>query len=481
VADGDRVSKTSETLTADLLNNKKLEEGGQFEVGTCFIVTKHGEIDISKLVSTLYVWEHIFRAFMTAEVTVLDTRDILTGVEITGTEPVHLEFRTLGSAFPVAINMIVSHVKKRKKVTQIANEYTFSLISPEFLDNQRVKISTCYKKGPKEAVKDIFFNRLGSKQKLWLEDTDNQNKIIIPNKSPIDAISLLSQFSKSNEGNASYLFFQTTKSFHYRSYSGMINAKRQELSFTKASEDPNPSQTPLDKCSRILEFDIESDVDVLKQTKLGTYASRVIEYDICNKSIIPTTLNYHKDAFNGKIEKLGEFPITPDGPVDEDKSNLSSFSNSKVELIAAARTANFREYNLKAAHESGKTHLDHENKKNRMAEINSMLIQRAKIKIVGISGIQAGDIINVNIYRPVATDAANDDQTSPKLDDKLSGSWLIESVAHNLVVKDKYHCIMYIIRDSVDIKQTDYELLNYKSGDGNFFIADDNRVSDPDA
>jgi hypothetical protein len=478
VADGDRVSKSGETLADDLLNNKKLEEGGQFEIGKCFIVTKHGEIDISKMISSIYVWEHMFRAFITAEVTVIDTRDVLTGTEMTGTEPVHLEFRTLGSAFPIAINMIVSHIKKRKKIKEIANEYTFSLISPEFLSNQRVKISTCYKDGPKEAIKDIFFNRLGSKQKLWLEDTDNNNKIIIPNKSPIDAIGLLSQFAKSKEGNASYLFFQTTKSYHYRSYAGMINAKNQGLSFTKASEDPVPNQTPLAKCSRMLGFDVDSDVDVLKQTKLGTYASRVIEYDICNKSIIPTTLDYHNDAFDGSILKLGEFPITPDGPVDEDKNNLSSFSNSKVELISAARTANFRKYDLSAAHESGATHLDHENKKNRLTEINSMLIQRAKIKIPGISGIQAGDVIGINILRPAATDATG--ETPPELDEKLSGNWLIESVAHNLVVKDKYHCIIYIIRDSVGIKQTDYELLNYNSGESDFVIADDNRVSDPD-
>ena len=481
MSDGDRVSKTGKTLAEDLLNNKKLEEGGQFEIGKCFIVTKHGEIDISKMISTIYVWEHIFRAFMTAEVSVLDTRDILTGVEITGTEPVHLEFRTLGSGFPVAINMIVSHIKKRKKVTQIANEYTFSLISPEFLYNQRVKISTCYKNGPKEAVKDIFFKRLGSKQKLWLEDTDNQNKIIIPNKSPVDAIELLSQFAKSKENNASYLFFQTTKSFHYRSYAGMINAENQGLSFTKASEDPNPFQTPLAKCSRIIEFNVNSDVDILKQTKMGTYASRVIEYDVCNKLIRPTTYNYHEKFDEDRILKLGKHPVTPDGPVEEDEdSNLSSFSDSKVELIAAARTANFRVYSLNAAHESGKTHLDHENKKNRLSEINSMLIQRAKIKIAGISGIQAGDIINVNIFRPAATDGTGDDKTNPKLDEKLSGNWLIESVAHNLIFKEKYHCIMYIIRDSVEKKQTDYELLNYRSGESEFLIADNNRVSDPD-
>jgi hypothetical protein len=226
---------------------------------------------------------------------------------------------------------------------------------------------------------------------------------------------------------------------------------------------------------------VDSDVDVLKQTKLGTYASRVIEYDICNKSIIPTTLNYHKDAFNGEIKKLGKFPITPDGPVDEnEKSNLSSFSNSKVELIAAARTANFRVYDIKAAHESGVTHLDHENKKNRVAEINSMFIQRAKIKIVGISGIQAGDVINVSIFRPSATDGASRDKTNPELDEKLSGNWLIESVSHKIVVNDKYHCTMYIIRDSVEKKQTDYELLNYHSGESEFLIADNNRVSDPD-
>lgn len=481
MADDDRVSKSGETLRDDLLNNKKLEDPGQFNIGHCYIVTKKGPIVISDKagdpkILTLSVWEHIFRVFVTAEITVRDTNDILGRAEITGTEPVHLEFRTLGSKFPVSINMIISHIKDRKKVAQTANDYTFSLISPEFLSNQRVKISTCYKEGPTAAVKDIFFNRLGSKQKLWIEDAENSNKIIIPNKSPTDALELLSQFTKSKEGNSSYLFFQTTKSFHYRSYADMIKAKRQDLSFTKASENPDPRQTPLAKCSRILEFNIDSDVDILKQTKLGTYASHVIEYDICNKAIIPTTLNYHKDAFSGSIKKLGEHPITPAGPVDEDEnSDLSSFSNSKVELIVAARTANYRVYNLEAAHESGVTHLDHENKPRRMAEINSMLIQRAKMKIAGISGIQAGDIININIHKPLAEEGASESVATPNLDKKLSGNWLIESVAHNIVFDDKYYCEIYIIRDSVDTKQADYELLNYNLDQVEHITGDNNR------
>tara|TARA_B100000745_G_C20142531_1_gene391771 strand:+ start:190 stop:1638 length:1449 start_codon:yes stop_codon:yes gene_type:complete len=481
VADGDRILKSEETLREDLLDNKRLEEGGQFEISHCLIVTKKGEINISKMITSLSVWEHIFRVFITAEIIVHDVNDVIANADITGTEPVHLEFRTLGSKFPVSINMVISHIKDRKKVAQTANDYTFSLISPEFLSNQRVKISTCYKEGPEAAVKDIFFNRLGSNQKLWIEDTENSNKIIIPNKSPTDALEILSQFTKSKEGNASYLFFQTTKSFHYRSYADMINAKRQGLSFTKASEDPNPGANPLAKCSRILEFDVDSDVDILKQTKLGTYASHVIEYDICNKAIIPTTLDYHKDAFNGNIKKLGKHPITPGGPVGEDEnSDISSFSNSKVELIIAARTANYRVYNLEAAHESGVTHLDHENKPRRMAEINSMLIQRAKVKIAGISGIQAGDIININIHKPLAEEGISKDITTPNLDKKLSGNWLIESVAHNIVVNDKYYCEMYIIRDSVDTKQTDYELLNYNLDQVEHITGDNNRTPDLD-
>ena len=121
MADGDRILKSEETLREDLLDNKRLEEGGQYEIGHCHIVTKKGDITISgksnqpKILSLL-VWEHLFQVFITAEITVRDTNDILGKAEITGTEPVHLEFRTLGSKFPVSIDMVISHIKDRKKM-----------------------------------------------------------------------------------------------------------------------------------------------------------------------------------------------------------------------------------------------------------------------------------------------------------------------------------------------------------------------------
>jgi hypothetical protein len=103
--------------------------------------------------------------------------------------------------------------------------------------------------------------------------------------------------------------------------------------------------------------------------------------------------------------------------------------------------------------------LDYENTiLTRKSEMNGMNFLRAKLTIAGMSGLQAGDVISIFITTPYSSHSLEGGVKDK--DEKLSGKWLVESVAHQ--VSEKYYSVLMLIRDSVPEEQTNYTSLNYR-------------------
>jgi hypothetical protein len=466
-------------LNADLLQNVDMEEPGQYELVECVIQTKLMSVDVSIMVESFSIYESIFKTFVTGSITLLDRIDFLSETKLTGTEPVFIKFRTLGSKHTIDIELMVSKVKEMEKVNEISNRYVLSLISPEFIKDARSKVSRSLEGSYSDMVKTLYYDYLGASVPLWLEETRNNNRIIIPNKSPVDAINMIAQFCVSKMAfNVSFLFFQTTKSFQFRSMSEMIIADRlepQELTITFDKEITDPEVPIHTKATNAIEFEVSSGIDILKHTSLGTYGSSLITHDIRSKTFSKTEFNYHStfgdDAeFNDYI-KIHDHPLTPNGPVTKNRSNLSSFPDSEVDMTSSASVYQYQTLQNVPEFEE----LDYESTiLQRRSEISAMNIQRANLKIGGMSGIQAGDIINMHILTSNAAGGVGD--KAKDVDNKLSGKWLIESVTHT--ASEKYYCDIVLIRDAVPEKQDPYTELNYALRPNNLIIAssgDNNR------
>ncbi|MEO2147520.1 MAG: hypothetical protein ABGW56_00530, partial [Flavobacteriaceae bacterium] len=178
------------TLYEDLVQNTELEETGQFTLYKCTISTKVGVVNVIKMVESFNIYESIFKTFVTGDLTLLDVDNFLNIANITGTEPVNIEFSTKGSKHRIDVDLIVYKIKDKEKINENTNRYTLSLVSPEFLTDIRTKISKSFDGTYSDIVKNIYSNFLSSGTPLWLQKVNNSNRVIIPNKSPVDAINM---------------------------------------------------------------------------------------------------------------------------------------------------------------------------------------------------------------------------------------------------------------------------------------------------
>lgn len=448
------------TLYDDLSENNELEEPGQFDLFKVIITTKVGYVDIKSMVESFNLYESIFKTFVTGDITLLDRVGFANTSNITGTEPVYIEFGTKGSTFRIKSSLIVTKIKNQEKINENTSRYTLSLVAPEMLTDARTKISRSFEGKYSDMVKDIYTDYLSSGNPLWLEETDNNNRTIIPNKSPVDAINMLAQFSLAKTAdNANFLFFQTTKSFHFRSISEMIYIdliKPEGLTFRVEKEQASLSVPISEKFTRAIEFEIKSDGDILRHTAIGTYGSSLIKHNLRSKNWRKVDFSFHEvfTDWDKKFIKINDNPISPDGPVTEDKKNLSDFPESYVNMVSGSEEHQYQTYYNKPQFDK----LDYENTiLQRKSEMNSMNLQRAKLTIPGMSGLQAGDVISMFVPKPKASSGLSGD--SIEEDKTVSGKWLIESIAHQ--VSEKYYCELMIIRDSVPNSQKEYQKFNY--------------------
>jgi hypothetical protein len=465
-------------LGTDILKNAEIDEPGQFEIIKATIFTSHidtpgknEEFDITSMIDSFNMYESIFNTFVTGDITLVDTHDLINGVlQITGTEPLYIEFGTLGSTYPIKMPFIITKVKDTEKINESTSKYTLSLIPQEFLTDARTKISRTEDGVYSDIVKRIFENDLKSDSALLIEKTEKNNRLIFPNISPIDSINMISQFAQTTSSmhGSDFLFFQTTKSFVFRSIEDMIwnygiSKKDSSLEFRTGDTPPmNPDRDPIvlkSQFEHVIDFKLLSGFDTLRHTSIGSYNSSLINYDFRSKTWErPKPYNYHK-AYSGAgfdedenettvrimrvSESNGGNPVTPhtkDEGDTEDFQNMSGYPDAEINMVSSAGVYQYQdEPNINLFDEINYNNFA----VNRKARFNALNLQRAKITIYGISGIQAGDIIDMSIPKsnPESREA------SPEEDKFLSGPWLIESVAHQ--VRDNYTCVLIVIRDSI--------------------------------
>jgi hypothetical protein len=346
------------------------------------------------------------------------------------------------------------------------------LIPREFLTDARTKISRTEDGAYSDIVKRIFENDLKSESTLFIEPTEKNNRLIFPNISPVDSINMISQFAQTASMHGSdFLFFQTTKSFVFRSVEDMIwnygqvkNGPEGDkcLEFRTGDTPPmNDDRDPIvlkSQFEHVIDFKLLSGFDTLRHTSIGSYNSSLINYDFRSKTWErPKPYNYHKayseDGFDEDdnettvrimrvSEDKGGNPVTPhteDEGATEDFQNMSGYPDAEINLVSSAGVYQYQD-------EPNDRPFDEINYNNfavnRKARFNALNLQRAKVTIYGISGIQAGDIIDMSIPK-----SNPESRETPEEDKFLSGPWLIESVAHQ--VRDNYTCVLIVIRDSI--------------------------------
>ena len=442
---------------------------GSFEIEECELRTHHGnKVDLSSGQVIIGVYEDIMQGFLTANISFLDTNDLVLQNGIIGNEYCYLKIVT-PSTEDVSLDftkdpLIVTSVSQRNEGQ--GRFVTLTLASREYMRNSRTRISQSFSGNMSEIVRRLVKEKqfLGSDKKFITDDSVGLEKVVIPNLRPLTAIQMIAQRAKTKK-DSPFVFFETIKGLNFLSFDS-INRQNTKTTFTLGTSDTydnKPSKSSQLEANIVRQLgQVEDDNlisnSVLLNTLNGMYSSRMLLHDIYNKTYHDLKFRY-SDAFSKKNDietSIGEtghpvFPIS--SSVDEDGKTVEDFHDSYLTLQSTSgyNTPKGSIHNINAypntiypfKQSSISDHLLRRNHKMSFLDRMGMTID-----MVGNLSIQASDVIRLNVYKS-KTDVDNEDEEL--YDERLTGRYVITRLRHTFDFGNpKKHTIQAtVIKDSV--------------------------------
>jgi hypothetical protein len=444
-----------------------------------------GGVNIQSIVQELNIYEGINQSAVFGTMVVVDSTNIIGNLPIQGTERLMFKLSTPGASKTEHIidaseqtghPFYVYKISNKKQPSQGTLVYTIHFASREFLRNLRVKVSQAYEGKLSDMVSQIIGDKEGldSRKKLYYEETANSDKIVIPNLSPFNAISLIKKRAiPGYTKGVGYYFYETTKGFYFQSWENMCASygSREkpiiQQFFYKPQNitDDKIEDKTLDDLSSVESYKfLNTSHDVAAAQALGTYGHKVISYNLYDKSFNTSEYHYH-DQFNDTIhadftneEGSANKHAVRGNPVDYDNRSLSDYADSMVSLIPTTQFL----HSADGTDDSGSFGTDVNDDARLEGIRNGMAMQIQagtvlQLTVKGQSYIQPGHVIDFNL-RPVEEEGMTSDKKT--YDPQYSGRYVITKIRHR-VTKQDYKMILECRKDSVREKLPGQDVRNF--------------------
>ena len=444
---------------------ENIEFAGDFKLDN-IIIHNHDDtqaVDIKRLVVEFNLYENMFAGAMSGSLVIADSTGLISKLPVQGTERLTFKLSTPGSKLKIDCTeesghpMHVFAVSDKQQASDGQEVYILRFASREFLRNIRTRVSQAYSGRMDQMVASILGdeNYLDSRKTLNVQKTRNQDKIVIPNMHPFQAIHMIQDRAMADDSNSvGYFFYETPRGFHFRSWESMCvdsrgNPRAAKQSFEHMQvnmTDDSVYQGNPHKDKIVHEYQgvedykfINSSHDVAAMQAAGTYGHRVITHNLYDKSYKESDYHYHNYFNDTKHTDGNKVPVVAT-PVDFDDKGVSDYAESKVTVMPTNRFA----HNEDTGAFGVDVEQDGITEAARVSQKNSMLAgTRVEMTIKGQSYLQVGDVVEFNLQT-----VENKRNSNGKFDPQYSGRYIITKIRHR-VTTTEYLNVIELAKDSV--------------------------------
>ena len=439
-----------------------------------------GEYDLNPHLQELSIFENIFQPALTAKVIVSDSHNMPYKLPIVGEETVDIDISLSGfsdghdskiwSITPPPFH--VNALTQRDHFMPKAHRFSMDLISEKYMSSLHSKVSKSYNNNTiSDIVTDIYYNYIHDDvYNLRIEPTIGNERVIIPNLSPIDAINWLSKRAMAKTSiSVNYVYYETVSGSYFVSLNSLA---KQEPVFTfiqkprvgdaTGAEDFQKNEMKIAGFEFIKQFDKEDNI------RRGVYSSKLVTHDIVTKKIrqyeyggleeweafhhcgnFPPLSNSDVETRSSKVKRTSFAPYVLNKTNNKiDSTSLNGMVDSRIEFFP-------KHNNMYAL--SANDIYDNKVENWKLRRNNHIGVYDGvslALKVAGNSALRVGQTVNVVIPSPEPTDT---DKKTDVVDDKyLSGKYMITSIQHvfsRLKSNDpkiSYNMVVEVSKDGYD-------------------------------
>ena len=438
-----------------MLSKSQLQFAGEYLLEDSIILSTSGNtFDIKDLIEEISIYEDIFTTTISGSITFQDTSNIVKQFPIVGEERLVLklatpqEKETPDTTIDFTKNpLIITKVSGRANVNTTAQLVTLKFTSLESMRNQTCRVSQSYSGQPSDIVEKIIRDKsyLASTKRFFKEKTANNVKVIFPNIRPFFCINHLINCSNSanNANSPSYLFYETTKGFHMRTFDGLCN---DDVSmFFRESIGSSLGETgTIDvkkQLENIVNYEVVPQKDTTRNMTSGAVSSKLLTHDVYHKKLdlykYDYLSNFDKDIHPDNGESR---PIISTAKDPDTHKQLTENEDTKLYVTSTSSGYTFAE-NSNYPYQSDNLNQTLQRRTGRINQFGGGII--VNLEINGNTSIKVGDKINLEINNTSTVD-------EDVLDNELSGNFIVTTLRHIFTQSKelKHKIVMQVTKDS---------------------------------
>lgn len=449
------------------------------EVSTKVTVFRNGELvtnqqgaaDLSEFIRGIEIFESITSATLEARLVIQDNAGLINS--FTGSELFKIVIQ--GSVYDSVYYMRSYNIESRSRTGQSSEIYIINLASDEYIKNEVTNVfgntEVIFNKDvkPKNIIETLIKTTafIGSKKKVFVEDTLNNHKFIVPNWRPFDCIYWMCNRSirKNSPGKnlqSGYVFFENKLGYHFKSIDGLID----DVNSQTADSRTNPTQgkarmyryeyTP--KSSRdnqsMDQFKIENisfpeERNFLMGLRHGTWSGFSIGLDpvTISTSKMGASTDLSADAYRYNIKDIWKKMSHLKG--GKNKNPISNMDTGIQDMIDFPKRVRYTIMPNQI--------FDEKNTNNPQANYESLVELQAYqwMRIQAVKNIKLQIVIpgNLDLYAgygiEVDIPTTQRSGSTTKLDRRYSGRYLIAGVTHK-IVNNNMATELLLLKDAID-------------------------------
>ena len=385
---------------------------------------------------------------------------MLDGLPIRGGEPSNivivdhdgnkLEFNGDNKLYVNRVRNVISGTQK--------DVYSIDFTSREMLANEQCRVVKRYDGKISENIKKILTENtsaevgIKTKKEVTVDETAINYNFIGNDRKPFYVCTWLASKSIPAQagkvgGSAGYVFYETYDGYNFRSLDALAEQEPKGNYLFSNTDD-----IPTEYTAKILNYDIDRDIDLQNNLTIGAYANRTLFFDFYayNYKVRNYSVDESGGADNnegagskGKLVTLGSDDI--DSVADEFRLPVSRLMNRVLDVgtLPAGKDIDeqlktWKESPFDPTYDSTKTMVQS------VMRYNQMFSVKINIMIAGDFRLRAGDLIRCEFPR-----LSTESNTRPN---KVSGGlYMISSLCHNITPRETYTSLT-LVRDTFGSK-----------------------------
>ena len=451
--------------------DNQIQYAGEYKVEKLKLHTARGIYDLTRTFVQIDLFENIFSHSVSGSLIFMDTDNLVINSPIVGQEYLELKISSPGIAGADSIDFsenvlsvykigYVSDVSKSSQMIEV------HLISPEFLKNQRLRVSKSYQvKTNDEIIEDVLTNTeyIDTKKNVFIEPTKGSRNIISPNYHPFDLIKILTTESNNtsfiNSEVNFHVFYENTQGYHFKSLSHLFSRPTNGDFHCGDVSTIEKDAKDTEDFTRVIQHQRSNSNDMLQNIVSGLLGSNLTIHDLYSKKYENYGYNYF-DSFSDGFPRIDSNPVYYDDFIDNKNRTVGDFSNARIHLSSRSGQVDpTGNKSFTGAGFSGEGPADY--KTRNQGDVSSLgigkqlLARRAKfaeltslinynIKVTGHTSMRVGEMINFSVP------TVGHEHGEGGEDKYLSGRYLVKQLRHTFYRSPKKHEVaMSISKDSL--------------------------------